>query len=185
MTESPKTKLIIAKAPKAYKLNPKKLKGASQGILPFVCGAFYYTEDYEYFDVIKPYLDIPEPRKSLEEIKQELDEKFEGLIEMTKRRFAYSKEDTERRYNTKFDQILDNFEYAKKYGYFPPTITLNYCREVSLNNIINTNYVLKPNATGAGYWGIQPNIQVWLKQKPTWIVRKCAKIFFDFTWKGA
>jgi len=33
-----------------YKLNPNKLKGAPQSILPFVCGAFYYTEDYEYFD---------------------------------------------------------------------------------------------------------------------------------------
>jgi hypothetical protein len=33
-----------------YKLNPVKLTGPSQSILPFVCGAFYYTEDYEYFD---------------------------------------------------------------------------------------------------------------------------------------
>ena len=66
-----------------YKFNPHKLKGASQSILPYVCGAFYYTEDYEYFDIIKPYLDIPEPRKSLEEIQQELDEKFDKLIEKT------------------------------------------------------------------------------------------------------
>ena len=58
-----------------YKLNPKKLVGAPQGILPFICGAFYYTEDFEYFDVIKPYLDIPEPHKSLEQIQQELEEK--------------------------------------------------------------------------------------------------------------
>ena len=171
--------------PTGYKLNPEKLVGASSSVLPFLIGAFYYTEDYEFFDVIKPYLDIPEPRKSLEEISQELDEKFERLIEMTKRRSAYSKEGAEKRYKTKFDQIFDNFEYAKKYGYFPPTITLNYCREVNLNNTIATNYVLKPNATGAGYWGIQPNIQVWLKQKPTWIVRKCAKIFFDFAWEDA
>ena len=35
-----------------YKLNPNKLKGAPQSILPYVCGAFYYTEDYEYFDKI-------------------------------------------------------------------------------------------------------------------------------------
>jgi hypothetical protein len=42
--------------PSGYKLNPVKLAGASQSILPYVCGAFYYTEDYEYFDVIKDYL---------------------------------------------------------------------------------------------------------------------------------
>jgi hypothetical protein len=28
-----------------YKLNPDKLKEASQSILPYVCGAFYYTND--------------------------------------------------------------------------------------------------------------------------------------------
>ena len=35
---------------RGYKLNPNKLKGAPQGILPYVVGAFYYTEDFEYFD---------------------------------------------------------------------------------------------------------------------------------------
>lgn len=40
-----------------YKLNPEKLKGASSSILPYVLGCFYFQEEYEYFDVIKPYND--------------------------------------------------------------------------------------------------------------------------------
>ena len=65
-----------------YKLNPNKLKGAPQIILPYFVGAFYYTEDFEYFDVIKPYLDTPEPSKSLEEIQKELEEKIDDLTEI-------------------------------------------------------------------------------------------------------
>ena len=51
---------------KAYKVNPEKLKGAPQSVLPYLYGALwkdqiiYYGEDYEYFDAIRPYLDIPE-----------------------------------------------------------------------------------------------------------------------------
>ena len=81
MTETPKTNLHInpdkinysqgtlkMTKRKAYKVNPEKLKGAPQSILPYVfCfpnGTFYideiiyYSEDYEHFDLIKPYLDI-------------------------------------------------------------------------------------------------------------------------------
>jgi hypothetical protein len=39
-----------------YKLNPNKLKKAPQSILPYVVGAFYYTEDYEYFTFGSGYL---------------------------------------------------------------------------------------------------------------------------------
>jgi hypothetical protein len=55
---------------KAYKVNPEKLKGAPQSILPYLYGALwkdqiiYYSEDYEYFNAIHPYLDIPEELKT-------------------------------------------------------------------------------------------------------------------------
>jgi hypothetical protein len=199
MTESPKTKLIIAKAPKAYKLNPEKLVGAPPSVLPPLLGAFYYTEDYEYFDLVKPYLDIPEPRKSLEEIKQELDEKFEKLIETTKWKFAYSKEGAEKRYNTKFDKIFDNFEYAKRNGYFLQYLSFTTSGNASigngivpnsylavsgsLNSAFTSNFVIKPNGNDVGYWEIQPNIQVYRKTKPNRIVRYFTKLLLDFTWK--
>ena len=78
----------IRQAPKAYKLDPEKLKGASQSILPYLFGSnLHYSEDFEYFDKIKPYLDIPEKPKTLDEIQQELDEKIDELIENTKNEF--------------------------------------------------------------------------------------------------
>jgi hypothetical protein len=175
------------KAPKAYNLNPEKLKGASQSILPYLFGSnLHYTEDYEYFDVIKPYLDIPPEPKSLEEISQELDEKFDVLIARTIGKFEYYKESAEHRYNQFCKKQDGDFEYAKTQGYFPKltigTIDGSY---LLANNFVSSNFVLKPDNMGVGYWEIQPNVQVWLKQKPTWIVRKCAKIFFDFGWKNA
>lgn len=169
--------------PSGYKLNPEKLKGASQSILPYLfVSNLYYPEDYQYFDIIKPYLDIPAEPKTLEELSQELDEKIDSLIENTKNKFYQSKYISEKLYNTKFDRIIENFEYARKNGEFIPKLTLG--SEIGLNSFYATsNFVIKPDTNGVGYWEIQPNVQVWLKQKPTWIVRKCAKIFFDFTWK--
>ena len=202
MTETPKTKLHINPDKinyfPGYKLNPEKLVGAPQSVLPYILGCFYFKEEYEYYDVVKPYLDIPEPRKSLEEIKQELDEKFEKLIETTKWKFAYSKEGAEKRYNTKFDKIFDNFEYAKRNGYFLQYLSFTTSGNASIGNGVvpnsylavgsggaewTSNFVIKPNAIGVGYWKIDPNIQVYRKTKPNWLVRNCAKIFFDFTWK--
>jgi hypothetical protein len=204
MTETPKTKLHINPDKinyfPGYKLNPEKLVGASSSILPFLIGAFYYTEDYEHFDKVKPYLDIPEPRKSLEEIKQELDEKFEKLIETTKWKFAYSKEGAEKRYNTKFDKIFDNFEYAKRNGYFLQYLSFTTSGNASIGNGIvpnsyltvgsggaewTSNFVIKPNAIGVGYYQISSNIQFWMKEKPNFIVRNCAKILLGLIWKDA
>jgi hypothetical protein len=185
MTETPKTKLIIAKAPKAYKLNPKKLVGAPEWKLPYLLGAFYYTEDYEYFDLVKPYLDIPEPRKSLEEIQQELDEKFEKLIERThlQYRIGHDWTYTLRRYNQFCKDQDADFEYAKRNGYFPVKLKFVSDTGLSVNNAFTTNFVIKPNAIGVGYWEIQPNIQVYRKTKPNRIVRYFSRLLLDFHWK--
>jgi hypothetical protein len=168
-----------------YKLNPKKLKKAPQSILPYVCGAFYYTENYEYFDVIKPYLDIPEPRKSLEEISQELEEKFEELLVKTKRKFFVSKDDAEYRYYHKFKNIERNFEYAKTYGNFPTTIKLGPLDGSYLvaNNTVPWSTEFRIGKTEVGYWDIKPNIKVYLEKKPNRIVRYFSKLLLDFTWK--
>ena len=185
MTETPKTKLIIAKAPKApkaYKLNPEKLVGASSSILPYLLGAFYYTEDYEYFDKVKHLLDIPEPRKSLEEIKQELDEKFEKLIERThlQYRIGHDWTYTLRKYNQFCKDQDADFEYAKKNGYFPVKLKFVSNTELSVNSSFTTNFVIKPNGNDVGYWEIQPNIQVYRKTKPNRIVRYFSRLLLDF-----
>ena len=169
-----------------YKLNPVKLAGASQSILPYVCGAFYYTEDYEYFDVIKPYLDIPEPKKSLEQIQQELDEKFEKLIEKThlEYRIGHKWLYKLRRYEEFCKRQDEDFEYAKEHGYFKKIHTLDGSYLVS-NGGGSVSFTTQYRAGDGevGYWSIQPNIQVYLRKKPNPIVRFFTKLLLDFEWK--
>jgi hypothetical protein len=174
-----------------YKLNPHKLKGASQSVLPYVCGAFYYTytEDYEYFDIIKPYLDIPEPRKSLEEIQQELDDKFDKLIEKThlEYRIGHDWLYKKRRYEDFCKKQDEDFEYARKNGQFPPKLILSMraldCSKLSASSSLNwTNSIGNGNA---GYWSIQPSFRVYLEKKPSAIVRYVAKKLLNFTWVDA
>ena len=180
----PYTTQTLKIGPSGYKLNPEKLKDAPRQILPYLFSPFSFTESFEYFDLVKPYLDIPEEPKTLDEITQELDEKIDKLIETTKWKFAYSKEGAEKNYNAKFDGIIGNFEYARKNGEFIPKLTLGSGFTVN-GSYVTSNFVIKPDTIGVGYWEIKPNVQMWLKQKPNWLVRKCAKIFFDFTWKDA
>ena len=175
--------------PIGYKLNPEKLKKAPQGILPYVVGTFYYTEDYEYFDVIKPYLDIPKPRKSLEEIQQKFDEKIDELITKTKNNFYASKTFAESRYEKKFDKIFDNFEYAKKTGTFPQYLSvsafgdsnsylvmgssgLEWASEFNINSSNNT----------AGYYYIEPSLKLYMNKTPNMIVRFFMDKLLNFRW---
>lgn len=168
--------------PIGYKLNPEKLKKAPQYITPYLfLGAFYYTEDYEYFDVIKDYLDIPKPRKSLEEISQEFDEKIDKLIEDTKTKFYGSKIYAESRYEKKFDKIFDNFEHAKKYDSFPVVGKLDYSN-LCVNNTVSWGIEFRVGKDEVGYWDIQPNIKVYLERKPNLIVRYFTKLLLNFTW---
>jgi len=166
-----------------YKLNLNKLKGAPQIILPYFVGAFYYTEDYEYFDVIKPYLDIPEPPKSLEEISQELDEKFEKLIERTKNSFYKSKYIAETLYETKFNRIIENFEYARENGFFPPKLTgtLDYSSLIATGSNITSSFIIKQGNKHEGYYTIGNGyLRFYMPYKPNaitrWFMNKCLSI---------
>jgi hypothetical protein len=165
-----------------YKLNPNKLVGASSSILPYVVGAFYYTEDFEYFDVIKPYLDIPEPPKSLEEIQQELDEKIDDLIERTKNSFYKSKYIAETLYDTKFNRIIENFEYAKEHGQFPPKLT--YSNLIATGSSLESSFVIKQGSNHKGYYtmGNQRYFRYYMPDKPTAIVRFFMRTCLGFFW---
>jgi hypothetical protein len=190
MTETPKTKLHInpdkINYSRGYKLNPEKLVGAPQSVLPYILGCFYFTEDYEYFELIKPYLDIPEPRKSLEKIKQELDEKFEKLIERThlQYRIGHDWTYTLRKYNQFCKDQDADFEYAKRNGYFPVKLKFVSNTELNVNNT-TTSFEIRCGTNNAGYYTIGAGIvRYYMNKKPNWLVRNCAKIFFDFTWKN-
>jgi hypothetical protein len=176
--------------PSGYKLNPNKLKGAPQSILPYVVGAFYYTEDFEYFDVIKPYLDIPENPKTLEEISQELDEKFEKLIEQYKRNSYSSTLTTERNYDWNFDKIIGNFEYARENGNFPIKYTfsgtLDYSK-LSVNigsNISSPCFMVKHGSSHQGYYTIGDDgyYRFYVEKKPNAFFRFFVYKLMGFQW---
>jgi len=169
--------------PKAYKLDPEKLKGASQSILPYLFGSnLHYTEDYEYFDKIKPYLDIPEEPKSLEELSQELDEKIDILIAKTIAKFECSKETAERKYEDKFDRIFDNFEYVKKHGEFRPKLTLSSGIGVNIGSYVS--YVIKQGNNHKGYYtfGDKQTFKYYTPDKPNRLVKFFMKTCLSLVW---
>jgi hypothetical protein len=178
--------------PSGYKLNPDKLKGASQSILPYVCGAFYYTEDYEYFDVIKPYLDILEPRKSLEQISQELDEKFDKLIEKTHLNFRLSPNWLYKleRYKECCKKQDADFEYARENGFFPPKYTLSGvfdCSTLSVNSqidISSPSFAIKQSNSHQGYYTIGEDryYRFYMEKKPNMIFRFFVYKLMGFKW---
>jgi hypothetical protein len=166
-----------------YKLNPNKLKGAPQSILPYVCGAFYYTENYEYFDVIKPYLDIPEPPKSLEEISQELEEKFEKLIEKThlEYRIGHNWLYKKKRYEEFCKKQDADFEYARENGFFPPKLT--YSNDIGRGSY-EQSFVIKQGNKHEGYYtfGNRKYFKYYMPTKPNAITRWFMKNCLSFIW---
>ena len=182
MTETPKRDW---RKIKYYPVSMEKLEQASMREAAYLIAPMNIGEDYEYFDKVKHLLDIPEPRKSLEEIKQELDEKFEKLIERThlKYRIGHDWTYTLRRYNQFCKDQDADFEYAKRNGYFPVKLKFVSDTGLSVNSAFTSNFVIKPNGNDVGYWEIQPNIQVYRKTKPNRIVRYFSRLLLDFHWK--
>jgi hypothetical protein len=70
-------------------------------------------------------------------------------------------------------------------GVFPRYFSLTTSGNASIGNTITHNFVLKPNAIGVGYYQISSDIQFWMKEKPNFIVRNCAKILLGLIWKDA
>jgi hypothetical protein len=169
-----------------YKLNPNKLKKAPQSILPYVVGAFYYTEDFEYFDVIKPYLDIPEKPKTLEEISQEFDEKIDKQVEDVKYKFEQLKYRQEYQFSKKITKIIEDIEHAKTYGSFPTRITigkLDYSKLTATGSNITSSFVIKSGGKEVGYYTFGNGyLRYYMNKKPTAIVRFFMNKLLDFRW---
>ena len=172
---------------KMTKLNVDKIKTIEdvKNVFELLDLGFYLPEDHKNYKLFKELTIQPEePRKSLEEIKQELDEKFEELLVKIKRKSDVSKQIAERNYENKFDMISYNFEYAVKNGHFPAQRLFGIAySNLSVNNAITSNFVIKPNTIGVGYWEIDPQIQVYRKTKPNRIVRYFSRLLLDFHWK--
>lgn len=175
--------------PSGYKLNPDKLKDAPRQILPYLFSSFYFTEEFEYFDLVKPYLDIPEKPKTLDEIQQEFDEKIDALIKTTKEKFECSNYFAGKRYNEKFDRIIQDFEYAKEHGSFPQKLTLDYSKFdsskfVVTSSSVESSLVIKQGKKHEGYYtnGNRRYLKYYMPDKPNVIVRFFMKTCLGFYW---
>jgi hypothetical protein len=182
--------------PLNHKLDISKIKTLKDVKNVFECMNLYASaeEGYEKYELLKEYFTIPNepqeikfelPRKSLEEISQEFDEKIDYLLVKTQRKFAVSKETAEHFYNHKFNRIIENFEYAKEHGQFPVRLTIGNldCSTLGVSSAVDWSTEFRIGKDEVGYWNIKPNIKVYLKKKPNRVVRYFTKLLLDFTWK--
>ena len=176
---------------KYYPVSMEKLEQASMKEAAYLIAPMNIGEDYEYYDKVKHLLIIPEPHKSLEEISQELDEKFENLLVKTKRKFAVSKESAEYQHNRNFDRIIGNFEYARENGYFPKVTfissgTLDYSN-LSVNigsNISSPCFMVKHGSSHQGYYTIGDDgyYRFYMEKKPNVVFRWFVYKLMGFRW---
>ena len=176
---------------KYYPVSMEKLEQASMKEAAYLIAPMNIGEDYEYYDKVKHLLIIPEEPKSLEEISQELDEKFEKLIEQYKRNSYASTLTTERNYDWNFDRIVENFEYAKTQGYFPQVTfissgTLDYSN-LSVNigsNISSPCFMVKHGSSHQGYYTIGDDgyYRFYMEKKPNVVFRWFVYKLMGFRW---
>jgi basic membrane lipoprotein Med (substrate-binding protein (PBP1-ABC) superfamily) len=183
---------------KYYPVSIEKLQQASMREAAYLIAPVNIGEDYEYFDEVKHLLEIPakifdaqRPRKSIEELKQELDEKFEKLIEQYKRNSYASTLTTQSNYDWNFDRIIENFEYARENGYFPKVTfissgTLDYSK-LSVNagsNISSPCFMVKHGSSHQGYYTIGDDgyYRFYMEKKPNAFFRFFVYKLMGFRW---
>ena len=144
----------------------------------------YYLSEYFTIPQERQGLTFSTPRKSIEEITQELDEKIDVLIKTTKEKFECSKYFAEKRYNTKFNRIIEDFEYAKEHGEFRPKLKLSYTATGLSAGSYETSFVIKQGSNHKGYYtfGNQRYFKYYMPEKPTGIVRFFMKVCLGFFW---
>ena len=176
---------------KYYPVSMEKLEQASMKEVAYLIAPMNIGEDYEYYDKVKHLLIIPEPHKSLEEISQELDEKFEKLIEQYKRNSYASTLTTQRNYDWNFDRIIENFEYARENGYFPQVTfissgTLDYSKLLVTGDVkySSPSFVVKHGSSHQGYYTIGDDgyYRFYMEKKPNMVFRWFVYKLMGFRW---
>ena len=150
-----------------------------------------FSEDNEKYELAKEYFTIPYvpqkivfelPRKSLEEIQQELDEKIDKRIEDVKYKFEALKYTQEYQFSKKITKIIENFEYARKNGKFPEIQTLTLNTKLSANNF-TSSFVIKSGGKEVGYYTFGNGyLKYFMDKKPTAIVRFFMNKLLGFFW---
>jgi len=173
--------------PNWYKVDVEKLHHQRLEDVAYLFATMMVADDYEYFDKVKKFLIIPEPRKSLEEIKQELDEKFEKLIERTHLQYRIGHDwlYKKKRYEEFCKRQDADFEYARENGRFPVKLKFVSDAGILSVNSATTSFEIRCGTNNAGYYTIGAgNVRYYMNEKPNWLVRNCAKLLLDFTWKS-
>jgi len=176
-----------------HKLDVSKIKTLKDVKNVFECMCLYSnaSEGYEKYELIKEYFTIPNepqelvgfklPRKSLEEISQEFDEKIDKQIEDVEYKFAQLKYYQEYQFSKKITKIIEDIEYARKNGSFPAK--LDYSKLTATGGNITSSFVIKEGGKEVGYYTFGSGyFRYYKRDKPNFIVRFCMNKLLDFRW---
>jgi arginyl-tRNA synthetase len=176
-----------------HKLDISKIQTLEDVRNVFECMNLYASaeEDNEKYELLKEYFTIlnePQefkfelPPKSLEEISQECEEKFDKHIESIKHKFAELKCHQEYYYNQKFNRIIENFEHAKTYGSFPAKLDYSKLTVTGGSNI-TSSLVIKSGGKEVGYYTFGNGyLKYCMNKKPSAIVRFFMNKLLGFRW---
>jgi hypothetical protein len=182
--------------PLNHKLDISKIKTLKDVKNVFECMNLYASasEDNEKYELLKEYFTIPNetqelkfeyPRKSLEEISQEFDEKFDRLIDIVKNDYwmSYDWVRAKQKFEDFCNQQDSDFKYAKEHGQFPLKLTLTYSDSLSANNCYTSNFVIKEGGKEVGYYTFGSEyFRYYMRKKPTAIVRFFMNKLLGFRW---
>jgi len=179
-----------------HKLDVSKIKTLTDVKNVFECMSLISnaSEGYEKYELIKEYFTLPNepqelklelPRKSLEEISQEFDEKIDKQIEDVEYKFAQLKYYQEYQFSKKITKIIEDIEYAKEHGQFPLKLTgtLDYSKLTATGSNITSNFVIKEGGKEVGYYTFGNGyLKYYMNNKPTAISRWFMKNCLSFVW---
>jgi hypothetical protein len=175
-----------------HKLDTSKLKTLTDVKNVFECMGLYSnaSEDNEQYELLKEYFTIPNepqelkfelPRKSLEEISQEFDEKIDKQIEDVEYKFAQLKYHQEYQFSKKITKIIEDIEYARRNGSFPAK--LDYSKLTATGGNITSSFIIKSGSKEVGYYTFGNGyLKYYMNKKPTAISRWFMKNCLAFTW---
>ena len=178
--------------PLNHKLDVSKIKTLKDVKNVFECMNLYASaeEDNEQYELLKEYFTIPYeqqeikfelPRKSLEEISQQFNEKIDKQVEDVKYKFEQLKYRQEYQFSKKITRIIEDIEYARKNGSFPAK--LDYSKLTATGSNITSNFVIKEGGKEVGYYTFGSGyFRYYMDKKPTAIVRFFMKNCLSFVW---
>jgi hypothetical protein len=181
--------------PLNHKLDVSKIKTIKDVKNIFECMNLYASaeEDNEQYKLLKEYFTIPYepqeikfelPRKSLEEISQEFDEKIDKQIEDVEYKFEQLKYYQEYQFSKKITRIIEDIEYARRNGRPREKFTFVMSNDsLSANSYISSNFVIKSGGEEVGYYTFGSGyFRYYMPTKPNFISRFCMDKLLGFKW---